>query len=837
MQCEAVLLGREPADGAVDASSLATLIRSLLPATRNTTASSGWTNTGAERLHRRYILRCRDGLEFIKRPLQHKQQSKRHDDEGFESDGDDDSASTRSLGSSADDTISNSSSCCFVDDHVFKCNPTATTPNGRPTSSTRLISSSTSSCVSSVATDSANSSGASDTEDTSVPSTPSPTAVGTTSVSALVKSLSLFQQRNAGPMISKPLPPPPPPLPPAMASKDVHEELKETYAINEIAFCHTDPSFQRIVVWVVRKKRSQRLSPSGTDTSSGLEAIVFECSSEENMKKLCQSFHETSRRVKLEQYRHPHRRKDTSPAPNRTRSSNTSSNPTLTPESIIKALKEASQKSPTLPAIMKPANTPIHLPTTRISSNGSGPGSEAEVLSTVAGTRFNLVQRTDGDGVTHIEVSRGLPMENPVENLIALNDDQSLGGPSSIISISTPDVGNLLAANTNTGNKSRFCKEIEGVIRSDVDVGGTRKETMQRQRQPAILVVHSSNGDDNSSGELRKVWSPPQSTNLPQASIEDGEHISHSSDPPQRPERKRYMRRNKAPAPQPPSLSSQVTKGLQQPESVNNKKLPLTLIQSDTNTTVMPQKRVSNTNQQMVVKGQFIRVSVDQKPQPTMVVPVIQQGTWIYGNNVSTGNLVAYSPAPPSWGIHVTAANKSSSNKNHVKRKNAEDSVINSSTTPQYHSQQQKQEPQGQQHYRKNRSRSRNAANGNHRSKSPPARRPMAYRYIDTVPASNTGNSLSNRFFGLSQKLREIGGAVVNPSSSSLLYSETTRRRNSIGELPARLEYLGEGCAGGTEGKNGGNLKSVIKKNRRIGECSEPKKVTFSAYATVQVVD
>lgn len=834
MQCEAVLLGREPVGGAIDAVSIAALIRSLLPATRSTTTTRGWTNSSNERLEHRYVLRCRDGLEIVKRPVHQKHQSKRHDDEGFESDGDDDSASTRSLGSSADDTISNSSSCCFVDDHVFKCHPNATTTTTeRPTPSSRLTSSSTSSCVSSVATDSANSSGASDTEDTSAPSTPSPTTAGTTSVAALVKSLSLFQQRNATTEICKQQPPPPSHPPPATTSKDEHEDSREIYSVNEIAFCHTDPSFQRVVVWVVKKKRTHGHCSSGSDTAAGLEAIVFECSSEENMKKLIQSFHETSRRFKLEQYRHPHRRKDISAALNRTQSPKTSSSSTLTPESIIKALKEASQKNTTLKVTTQATTKPIHLPMTRTSSNSSGPGSEVEVLSTVAGTRFNLVQRTDGDGVTHIEVSRGLPTENPVESVLSLDDDQSLGGPSSIISISTPDVGNLLSTSSSAGNKTRFCKEIEGVIRSDVDVGGSRKEVVQRQRQPAILVINSDNGDDDSGGELRKVWNPPTSTTLPQPSVEKSENNTHSSVPPQRPERKRYARKNKAPAPQPPSLSSQISKGSHQMESVNNKILPSAVNQPDTNTTMMAQKRIgsSNSNQQLVVKGQFIRVSVDQKQQqPTMVVPAIQQGAWIYGNNVNTGNLIAYSPAPTSWGIPVTASQKPGSNKNHAKSRDVQDSLAISSSISKH------QQPQTQPHYRKNRSRSRNVINGSHRSKSPPARRPMAYRYIDTVPASNTANFLSNRFFGLSQKLREIGGAVVN-SSSSLPHVETARRRNSMGELPARFECFGEGCGRGTEGKNGGNLKSVIKKNRRMGEYSEPKKVTFSAYATVQVVD
>ncbi|RZB40489.1 uncharacterized protein BDFB_008531 [Asbolus verrucosus] len=83
---------------------------------------------------------------------------------------------------------------------------------------------------------------------------------------------------------------------------------------------------------------------------------------------------------------------------------------------------------------------------------------------------------------------------------------------------------------------------------------------------------------------------------------------------------------------------------------------------------------------------------------------------------------------------------------------------------------------------------------------------PMAYRYIDTAP---TYSPMSNRLFGLSPKLRDFGTGPRNDC-----------RWNSVGELSYKSE--------------GSNLKSVIKKdeNRKKNE----KKVTFSAYTTVQVV-
>ncbi|EFA05254.1 uncharacterized protein LOC660880 [Tribolium castaneum] len=81
---------------------------------------------------------------------------------------------------------------------------------------------------------------------------------------------------------------------------------------------------------------------------------------------------------------------------------------------------------------------------------------------------------------------------------------------------------------------------------------------------------------------------------------------------------------------------------------------------------------------------------------------------------------------------------------------------------------------------------------------------PMAYRYIDTAPAYSP---MGNRLFGLSSKLRDFGEPIKEC------------RWNNMAELGYTKE---------------GNLKSVIKKEE--SKKKNEKKVTFSAYTTVQVV-
>ncbi|XP_059487456.1 uncharacterized protein LOC132203596 isoform X2 [Neocloeon triangulifer] len=67
---------------------------------------------------------------------------------------------------------------------------------------------------------------------------------------------------------------------------------QEQFAIRDIVFCHSDPSFPRVLVWVVNGPR--RPSPAC------MEALVFECRSEASVRRLSSCHQETSRRLKMQ---------------------------------------------------------------------------------------------------------------------------------------------------------------------------------------------------------------------------------------------------------------------------------------------------------------------------------------------------------------------------------------------------------------------------------------------------------------------------------------------------------------------------------------------------------
>ncbi len=295
---------------------------------------------------------------------------------------------------------------------------------------------------------------------------------------------------------------------------------------------------------------------------------------------------------------------------------------------------------------------------------------------------FNLVHRVDTDGVTHIEVTRPMTETRQPKMLAE-------GEPSSIISINTPDSGDVKAI------PKKSDKLIESVIRA-----------------------------------------------------EDKEAAA-----PERPERKKSAVKSAEVAAAP--------------------------------------------SREKVVRGQYVRVSVDQK---TLSSPLSRRG-WLFNEIKPCPNVVSY-PARLVW----RGNERDDHREPHTARRSR------------------RSEAERDHHYR-----SKSSVVLRHGES--PKRYPMPHRYVD---ATQMNNSLPNRFFG---RLKELTG---NNNGNKF------RRRNSIGDLTNANNYHpGEGKKFEKNhglAKSTPNLKSMIKnKNGKFYKDgyneNEPKKVTFSAYATVQVVD
>ncbi|XP_047469124.1 uncharacterized protein LOC125025189 [Penaeus chinensis] len=120
------------------------------------------------------------------------------------------------------------------------------------------------------------------------------------------------------------------------------------------------------------------------------------------------------------------------------------------------------------------------------------------------------------------------------------------------------------------------------------------------------------------------------------------------------------------------------------------------------------------------------------------------------------------------------------------------------------------------------------------RSKSP-ARRPMAHRYIDAVST-----------FSISQKLKDFSDAVFtskknnnNVASNAMGNSlgANCGQFNSSSDTEVKGHQRSLSTASAPAGDGDGTLRPVIKKGRRPENSPQTRRVTFSAYATVQVMD
>lgn len=324
-------------------------------------------------------------------------------------------------------------------------------------------------------------------------------------------------------------------------------------------------------------------------------------------------------------------------------------------------------------------------------------------------TKFNLLQRTDNNGITHIEISR-----QPNCNLLLNNSYE----PSSIISISTPDFKKI----HQDKSKSKTAPILENII------------------------------DNFSDNNLRKVWK----------SADD------LLKEPRKPERRKRL---KGKAPEPP------------------------------------------TEQKDVLKGEYVRITVPKIDAEDKCLnsddQKLNKAFNILGN--VKPKLTTYQQFKYSEPKRIQDDFGGTLTRNRVNLENWTNSVPRLSK--------------------------------NDRSKSETRNfTPMAYRYIDTTLSNSpmyhrryqptamlvtalptVNNHISNRLFGMSGKLKDFGSNLQNRYEQVDVAKPAEGRWGSLNDLNHKIQG------------NEANLKSVIKKDENSKRKNE-KKVTFSAYTTVQVV-
>lgn len=335
------------------------------------------------------------------------------------------------------------------------------------------------------------------------------------------------------------------------------------------------------------------------------------------------------------------------------------------------------------------------------------------------GTKYNLLHRTDNNGVTHIEITR-----EPEARVYLKNNNNT----NANVNLKTPE------------NKSKTLNRPKDSINArqrNESLLLPKYQTLQDHKRSASIENLLDDRDNNidsieiRSPTLRKTW----------GSAEDLLTIV-----PKRPERRR---RPKGRAPPPPI----------QPQPKND-----------------------------VLQGQFVRVNVNNeknaKKEPSRFTNSLSN---ILHN--AKAKLTTYQQFKTATEVKRPLETSTLSRNIKIFPENNNNTWTNS--VPRM--------------LKKPRSRSETRSFT-----------PMAYRYIDTTQNYHTNyhtnsQTISNRLFGMSSKLKEFEAVQSAPQLKS------DGRWKSLGELSCRMQ------------KAEGSLKKTKDDKRK-------KKVTFSAYTTVQVV-
>ncbi len=246
-----------------------------------------------------------------------------------------------------------------------------------------------------------------------------------------------------------------------------------SFALNDVVICHTDKETlgATVVVWVVRV---------GSGPLTTLEAIAVDCADAVDAKELCRRYSESSKRSKLERHR-------------RRKSDGGGGMVARGVEAIFK--RKPAEKS----------QHHLHL------QQQPQPQEMLKKASFAGDAQFSLVQHTDRNGVTHIEVeaqdkeiTAGIAVRGPSRQ------DKSKFAKE-LENILSKELETRHHHSSNAKSSSSSSSATPQQLRNNANSGATARESLSlRQRAPALLLKKLDEFEE----KAQRVWARAEETSV-----------------------------------------------------------------------------------------------------------------------------------------------------------------------------------------------------------------------------------------------------------------------------------------------------------------------------------